>query len=55
MLVEQAHAQSFLQQQDAAAELGFLDAERPAGGREAGMVNHLDKIEEVVEVLHIVL
>ena len=52
--VEQAHAQSFLQQQDAAAELRFLDAERPAGGREAAMIDHPNEIEEVVKVLHIV-
>ncbi|SKB48470.1 hypothetical protein SAMN06295937_10072 [Sphingopyxis flava] len=42
--VEQAHTQALLQQQDAAAEFGFLNAERASGGREAAVIDRLDEV-----------
>ena len=50
--LDQAHAQSLLEQCDASAQLRLWHADGAGGRREAAMVDDLDEIIEVVQVLH---
>ena len=50
--VQQTHAQPLLQRQNAAAEPGFLQAERAGGRREPAVIDDSNEVGEVVQVFH---
>ncbi len=48
--LDQAHAQPLLQQRHAAAELGFGNAQRPAGGGESLVIDHAGEEKQIVQI-----
>ncbi|MOA39264.1 hypothetical protein D3C78_1610270 [compost metagenome] len=50
--LDQAHAQPFFQQRDTAAEPGLGNVQGASGGREAAIPDDLDKVVEIIQVVH---
>ncbi|MNT69003.1 hypothetical protein D3C72_2072790 [compost metagenome] len=50
--LQQAYPEAFFEQGDTPAELGLGHIQRPAGGGETTVLDHLGEVVEVVEIVH---